>query len=185
MSAAMNWLGTVGESASSSESANRLLKPPVDRVGGAASSSSESLNRDRKPDVNDLPDGAVAAAGFDDLKLDTLNLLGLLESLARALLFLPRMVGVSSMEPFRRDWRMPLRLADAGGEEDLILHREEADAPTGEVGRRSLAESTELARMERRMLYLPIESIVETEGRLFFLKLDSESESSVCIFGKL
>jgi len=88
------------------------------------------LNLERNVFVFDCGGGA-AGAGLADLKLETLNRDGLFESLAAALLFFPRIVGTSSIEPLRNDWRMLAR-GLAGGEEDRILHFDEAGTLVGD-----------------------------------------------------
>lgn len=172
--------GPMGES-SSSESAKRLRKPPLD--AGASSSSSLSTNRDLKPD---LPLGAGAGEGFDLPNPDMLNPEEPFES-RDALLFFPRMVGVSSAGAPRIELRRFSRSLrprnEPLGERERRLSRPVPGRDGGDVARSRVTGgggggiSIELPRIERFIVYLPIESTVETEPRRFFLKLDSESES--------
>lgn len=94
------------------------------------------------------------------------------------------MVGVSSATPPRSDVRRFSLLRatdDAGGDAERTLHRLEFGAPLDDAGRRFEVTSTELARIERFMVYFPAESMVEVDGLRFFRKLESESESLVVV----
>lgn len=103
-----------------------------------------------------------------------------LDSADRPLGPLPRIVGVSTTDEPRSVERMlsRLRASEAGGDIDRTLQRLDfGGGPLGDIGRRSAAISREAARIDLFMLYLFVPSTVDVDGRRFFLKLDSESES--------